>query len=65
MKWGMDLAAKRGLPIYTEATPGGQPLYRKLGWETVESWTVDLEKYGGTGTYTELGMRYVPPKPQE
>lgn len=60
MRWGMDLATARNLPIYVEATPEGQFVYKKLGWQVMGSWKVDLEQYGGTGIYEELGMRWPP-----
>ncbi|UNI23110.1 hypothetical protein JDV02_008948 [Purpureocillium takamizusanense] len=61
MRWAMEQAARRQLPIYTSATPEGQLLYQHLGWETLETWSIDMGKYGGEGTYTEKGMTW-PPK---
>ncbi|KAF2089723.1 acyl-CoA N-acyltransferase [Saccharata proteae CBS 121410] len=35
LQWGIDQSERDGLPIYLEATPAGEPLYRKMGFETV------------------------------
>jgi predicted N-acetyltransferase YhbS len=62
LRWSKDYATQAGLPIYVEATPYGVPVYKKIGYETVESFSIDLKKYGGTGPYTEVGMRLSPVK---
>jgi len=62
MRWGMEYATKRGVPIYVEATPDGRPLYEKLGFETLDTWSIDMEQHGGAGTYTEAGMIWSPLK---
>jgi GNAT superfamily N-acetyltransferase len=61
LRWGKEYATELGLPVYVEATPDGVPVYRKFGYETVETFSMDLTKYGGKGPYTELGMRLSPP----
>ncbi|PHH78504.1 hypothetical protein CDD82_3013 [Ophiocordyceps australis] len=61
MQWAMEMATRRQLPIYCEASADGHGLYKHLGWEVVESWSVDMGQYGGEGIYTEWGMRWTPP----
>lgn len=62
IRWGQDYATKVGLPIHVEATPDGVPVYKKHGYETLDTFSIDLTKYGGKGPYTELEMRWTPPK---
>ncbi|PWI72984.1 hypothetical protein PCL_09999 [Purpureocillium lilacinum] len=61
MRWAMEEASRRQLPIYAEASPDGQAFYKHLGWDVLETWSVDMGQYGGKGIYTEEGMTW-PPK---
>ena len=43
----VDLARREGLHVYLQASPSGYPLYRKLGFEDVEHFDVDLGTLAG------------------
>ncbi|KAI1085210.1 acyl-CoA N-acyltransferase [Whalleya microplaca] len=40
----LALADARGLRVYLEATPGGKPVYEKLGFQVVDELRFDLDK---------------------
>ncbi|KAF2963320.1 hypothetical protein GQX73_g10259 [Xylaria multiplex] len=42
----LDLADREGLPAYLEATSAGAPLYRKLGFEDVDTLVFDRTEAG-------------------
>ena len=47
LKWGTDLADQAGLTCYLEASPGpAYELYRKAGFEDVDTVEVDLAPFG-------------------
>jgi ribosomal protein S18 acetylase RimI-like enzyme len=57
---GLDDAAAVGLEeAFLEATDAGYGLYRKFGWRDVESFPLDLARYGGTGVCRTVAMRRV------
>ncbi|KAK8222754.1 acyl-CoA N-acyltransferase [Phyllosticta capitalensis] len=60
LQWGLERADAAGLPVYIEATPAGFPVYRKLGFEPLETHTFDLAKYGLEGTDTHTIMMRQP-----
>jgi GNAT superfamily N-acetyltransferase len=39
-KAGLAVVSKRGLPIIIDASPEGEPLYRKHGWIKVDSFAL-------------------------
>lgn len=41
VQWGIDLCAQLGIPAYLEASEAGAPVYKALGFETVEN--VEME----------------------
>ncbi|TQV94446.1 hypothetical protein V2A60_005489 [Cordyceps javanica] len=47
MAWGVKEADKRGLTSYVQASPQGQGLYAKFGFELVDIYAIDLSKWGG------------------
>ncbi len=50
MEWGTKLADERCLECWLEGTPHGMRLYRKFGFEEVERFGIDLERWEqGTG----------------
>jgi ribosomal protein S18 acetylase RimI-like enzyme len=55
-KWGCDIAQKYGVPAYLEASPAGLPLYKKAGFQEVDKFVFDLEKYGVVGSRTNVSM---------
>lgn len=45
---GFDEGARHGLDeSYVESSPAGYGLYRKWGFEAVDTFPMDLRKYGG------------------
>ena len=60
MRTAMDYARQEGQMLYFEATPSGVPLYGKLGFESIESFKVDLEPYGEKVKYREVAMLWKP-----
>lgn len=54
---GCRMADEMGVVAYTEATPEGQGLYLRHGFEEVERVRVELEKFGGrSGEVDEYGL---------
>ncbi|KAF7954773.1 uncharacterized protein EAE97_000032 [Botrytis byssoidea] len=68
VEYGNKLADKKGLPIFTQASPFGFPLYTKHGFETVQCLSVDLREwapnakgnYKGYGNYKSRYMQRLP-----
>jgi hypothetical protein len=56
IKWGSDIAQEHGVPAYLEATPAGLPVYKKSGFQELDKFEFDLEKYGGKGTRVNVSM---------
>jgi GNAT superfamily N-acetyltransferase len=51
LQWGIEEAAKLGLPMYLEGSTFGRPLYERFGFKIYKVVTFDLAKYGaGSGT---------------
>lgn len=46
LKWGFAIADERNLPVYLEASPMGQPLYARMGFETVGWLPMDAKLWG-------------------
>ncbi|KAI2786862.1 hypothetical protein POX_g09258 [Penicillium oxalicum] len=60
IKIGLDEGRGMGLhTFWLEASNDGYPLYRKFGFEDVESFEFDLKKYGGDGPVRVRTMRKV------
>lgn len=49
VEWGIEVAAKEGLPCWLQSTPQGYGLYSKCGFEDVGVMEIDMSKYGGVG----------------
>jgi ribosomal protein S18 acetylase RimI-like enzyme len=47
VQWGLRQAADLGLTVHLEASPEGIPLYRSLGFEIVETITVNAGEWDG------------------
>lgn len=60
MRWAIEYAQSKNGMIYLEATPAGAPLYEKLNFEVKDKFEIDLEPYGGHGTYEEVAMIWQP-----
>lgn len=50
LNYGIALADAEGRKVHLEATPEGERLYRKLGFQDVEVLTFDLSTWGGKET---------------
>ena len=51
LEWGTTKADESGLPIYLESSHAGVGLYKRHGFEEIDSFELDLGKYGGSGVY--------------
>ncbi len=47
MAWGTKEADDRGLISYVQASPEGRGLYAKYGFEHIDTYAVNLSKWGG------------------
>jgi len=47
VRWGLRQAADLGLTVHLEASPEGIPLYRSLGFKTVETVIVKADQWDG------------------
>ncbi|KAE9365665.1 hypothetical protein N431DRAFT_353757 [Stipitochalara longipes BDJ] len=56
LRWGLERANHLGKRIFLLSSPEGKYLYAKYGFETVGTVIMDLEKYGGQGTYAQTAM---------
>ena len=56
VQWGLDTARHLGVDCYLEATPQGFNLYEKMGFEVFDRWDLDVEPYGGEGTWPTWWM---------
>lgn len=63
VQWGIDLADREDLELFLTATPTGHSLYRKMGFEDIAAFEIDLGTLGGTakndtgGFYKHVLMR--------
>lgn len=48
VQWGIDRCRELGIPAFLEASEEGYPVYKKLGFETVEDVRVEVDGEGGT-----------------
>jgi ribosomal protein S18 acetylase RimI-like enzyme len=62
VEWGTKKADELGLPIYLEATQAGFGLYKRHGFEEIDVFDLDLDKYGGTGVFRAPLMMREPKK---
>lgn len=56
IKHGLAVADELDLPTWLEASEAGYPLYKKLGFEDVETHDVDFAQYGGDVVSHSVGM---------
>ncbi|KAF7503835.1 hypothetical protein GJ744_003225 [Endocarpon pusillum] len=56
IQWGCDIAQKHGVPSFLEATPAGLSVYQRCGFEEVDRFVFNLEKYGGEGSRVNVQM---------
>jgi predicted N-acetyltransferase YhbS len=61
VQWGIELSEKLGFPCILQATEEGRQLYKRRGFEDIETMQFDLAKYGlaekGVSKLTEM-IRY-------
>lgn len=53
---GFAVADEHNLPVWLEASPRGYRVYKKLGFQDVEEFEMDLTKYGGKTIDRSVGM---------
>ncbi len=63
IRWGREIAQRHGVPAFLEATPAGLPVYKKSGFQEVDKFVFDLEKYGGVGSRVNVQMIKYPDIP--
>lgn len=56
VQWGCDIAQKHGIPAYLEASPAGLSMYKKCGFQEVDKFVFNLEKYGASGSRVNVHM---------
>lgn len=56
IQWGCEIAQKHGVPATLEATPAGLSVYKKAGFQEVDEFVFDMEKYGGVGSRVLVQM---------
>jgi GNAT superfamily N-acetyltransferase len=56
LAWGAAKADELGLPAYLEGSPKGIPLYKKWGFEIVETMPLDARDYGYHEPLTHMCM---------
>jgi N-acetylglutamate synthase-like GNAT family acetyltransferase len=47
MRWGMQKADELGIPMYLESSTDAHEFYKKLGFQDVEVFEVDLTRFSG------------------
>lgn len=63
IQWGLDLADREDLEVFLTSAPGGHSLYRKMGFEDIAAFNIDLGTLGGAvedgtgGIYKYVLMR--------
>ncbi|SMQ55002.1 unnamed protein product [Zymoseptoria tritici ST99CH_3D7] len=62
LEWGAAKADELGLPAYLEGSPKGVPLYKKFGFEVVESLPLDARDFGYHEALTHMCMLRQPNK---
>ncbi|KAF2141862.1 uncharacterized protein K452DRAFT_287835 [Aplosporella prunicola CBS 121167] len=66
LQWGLDKADEMGLEAFVEATPMGQGLYEKMGFEVAKDVPFDLGQFGEEGVVHHVCMvRQPKPDPTE
>ncbi|KAJ9132142.1 hypothetical protein NKR23_g11399 [Pleurostoma richardsiae] len=55
-QWGLDEAARRGLPAYLHSSMEGHALYLKLGFKDLEEHVVDLTRFGAPDLHRTFAM---------
>ena len=56
LEWGLEKAIEEGMRVYLTATEMASGLYLKHGFKVEGAVTMDLQKYGGKGEYTQTVM---------
>lgn len=60
VKWGCDVAQRNNVEAFLESSPAGLRLYRQCGFQEVDRFVMDLEKYGGEGSRFNAQMMKYP-----
>jgi predicted N-acetyltransferase YhbS len=58
LQWGIERAAKDGLPIFLYAEPQGHALYKRFGFVEIKGQVIriPLKEYGGDGHWVIVPM---------
>jgi GNAT superfamily N-acetyltransferase len=56
LQWGTKKADELKARIWLTSTPKAVSTYERNGWNVVESYGIDLEKYGGEAMYVRSWM---------
>ena len=56
LREGLKIADEMGVRAWIDASPQGLGLYKKFGWEEVNTHTTDLKKWGGTTHDTTVSL---------
>lgn len=62
LEWGLDQAAKEGVPAYLEAVVQAMGLYQKHGFREIGRQKVDCTPYGMPGVQFEIARMKADPK---
>lgn len=57
VQWGCEKADELGVEAFLEASPMGQPLYARYGFEPVKEVGLDLKKYGADEEFNFIVSR--------
>lgn len=63
INWGCEIAQQHGVSAFLEASPAGLPVYKKAGFQEVDRFVFDIEKYGGEGKMINVQMMKYPETP--
>jgi ribosomal protein S18 acetylase RimI-like enzyme len=56
LRWELERAREMGKRVILIASPEGAGLYKKYGFVELEKLTMNLEEYGGRGSYVQTIM---------
>jgi hypothetical protein len=60
IQWGCEIAQKHNVVAYLEANDIGLPVYTRSGFQEVDRFVLDLEKFGGVGSRINVPMMKYP-----
>ena len=60
LEWGKKKADESHADMWLISTPQAMSTYERNGWKVVDTYDVDLVKYGGEGIYSRSWMHRAP-----